>query len=87
MAKYQNTRYTITAKEPGQPRKPFGRYTKKSAAKKELKKLLAPGKKRKITLYKNGKKVKKTIRLTSYRSAKSGVGYMQNPRIKKYKGY
>jgi len=74
--------YLIRANENYGKRRTIASFKKKSDAEKELKKLLSPGKKRKIKIH--GKT--KTIRLTSYRHGKSGTG-INNPRIKKTMGY
>jgi len=64
-------RYIITAKENHGGRREWESFKTKPQAKKELRKLLSPGK---INKY--------GLQLTSYRDALSGTG-INNPRIKK----
>lgn len=81
MAK-RKIRYMIRVTENvGGKRRVLGKFFKtKSDAKKHIKKILSPAKKRKVII--NGKK--KTITLTSYRNAQYGTG-LKNPRIIKRK--
>lgn len=76
--KKRRIKYLILADSNHGGRRVIKSYYKKSQAIKELKRLLSKPKSRLV----NGKR----IYLTSYRNGQSGTG-INNPRIKKIKGY